>query len=118
VNPESQQTLVPAAAAIAVLVNPDYPDAEAQINEVQGAARALGLQALILKASSERDFDTAFSTVIEQRAGALLEHVVFYWNRDSQRGRFLIQTPCWGTGASMDDATLFGRHPRTRFGAG
>jgi hypothetical protein len=38
--------------------------------------------------------------------------------QDSQKGGFLIQTPCWGTGASMDDATLFGRHSRTRFGAG
>ncbi len=64
--------LVPAATTIAVLVNPDYPDAEAQIKEVQGAARTLGLLAHILKASGERDFDTAFSTVIEQRAGALL----------------------------------------------
>ena len=48
----------------------------------------------------------------------VLEHVVFYQNRDSQRGEFLIQTPCWGTGASMDDATLFGRHSRTRACAG
>jgi hypothetical protein len=24
-----------------------------------------------------------------------LEHIVFAWNRDSQKGRFLIQTPCW-----------------------
>src|SRR5258707_4887887 len=64
--------LVPGATTIAVLVNPNYPDAEAQIKEVQGAARTLGLQLHILKASSERDFDTAFSTVIEQRAGALL----------------------------------------------
>src|ERR1700688_4285089 len=47
-----------------------------------------------------------------------LEHVVFFRNRDSQLGEFLIQTPCWGTGASMDDATLFGRHSRTHTGAG
>jgi putative ABC transport system substrate-binding protein len=64
--------LVPAATAIAVLVNPDYPDAEAQIKEVQGAAGTLGLQAHILKASNEGDLDTAFSAVIEQRAGGLL----------------------------------------------
>ena len=44
----------------------------------------------------------------------LLEHVVFSRNRDSQRGRFLIQTPCWVLGASMDDATLFGGYSRTR----
>jgi putative tryptophan/tyrosine transport system substrate-binding protein len=64
--------LVPGATTIAVLVNPNYPDAEAQIKEVQGAARTLGLQLHILKASSESDFDAAFATVIEQRAGALL----------------------------------------------
>jgi hypothetical protein len=43
-----------------------------------------------------------------------LEHVVFFRNRDSQRGGFLIQTRCWVMGASMDDATLFGGHSRTR----
>jgi putative ABC transport system substrate-binding protein len=55
-----------------VMVNPNYPDAEAQISEVQGAAHTLGLLLHILKASGESDFDPAFATVIEQRAGALL----------------------------------------------
>jgi putative ABC transport system substrate-binding protein len=64
--------LVPGATTIAVLVNPNYPDAEAQIKEVQGAALTLGLQLQILKASSEGDFDMAFTTIIEQRAGGLL----------------------------------------------
>jgi putative tryptophan/tyrosine transport system substrate-binding protein len=64
--------LVPSATTIAVMVNPNYPDAEAQISEVQGAARTLGLPVHILKASSESDFDAAFAKVIEQRAGALL----------------------------------------------
>ena len=53
-------------------MNPDYPDAAAQIEEVQRAARTLGLQSHFLRASSERDFDTVFSTVVERRAGALL----------------------------------------------
>jgi putative tryptophan/tyrosine transport system substrate-binding protein len=64
--------LVPNATTIAVLVNPNYPDAETQIREVQEAARTLGLQLDVLKASSERDFDTAFAILIQQRAGALL----------------------------------------------
>jgi putative tryptophan/tyrosine transport system substrate-binding protein len=64
--------LVPSATTIAVLVNPNYSDAEAQIREVQEAARTLGLQLHILKASSESDFDAAFATVIERRAGAIL----------------------------------------------
>ncbi|MGY4419492.1 2',3'-cyclic-nucleotide 2'-phosphodiesterase (5'-nucleotidase family) [Bradyrhizobium sp. JR6.1] len=32
------------------------------------------------------------------RASVLLEHVVFCRNRDSQKGQFLIQTPCWNGG--------------------
>jgi len=64
--------LVPGTTTIAVLVNPNYPDAEAQTKEVQGAAGTLGLQLHILKASSDGDFEAAFATVIEQRAGALL----------------------------------------------
>jgi putative ABC transport system substrate-binding protein len=64
--------LVPNVKAMAVLVNPDYPDADTQIREVQEAARTLGLQLHILKARSEPDFDTAFATIVQQRAGALL----------------------------------------------
>jgi putative ABC transport system substrate-binding protein len=64
--------LIPNATTVAVLVNPNYPDAETQVREVQDAAPTLGLQLHVLKASSERDFDTAFATLIQQRAGALL----------------------------------------------
>jgi putative tryptophan/tyrosine transport system substrate-binding protein len=56
---------------MAVLVNPDYPDAGIQIKEVEEAARTLGLQLHILKARIESDFDTAFATIVQQRAGAL-----------------------------------------------
>jgi putative ABC transport system substrate-binding protein len=57
---------------MAVLVNPDYPDAGIQISEVQEAARALKLQLHILKARIEPDFETAFPMLVQQRAGALL----------------------------------------------
>jgi putative tryptophan/tyrosine transport system substrate-binding protein len=64
--------LAPNATTIAVLVNPNYPDAESQLREVDEAARTLGVQLLVLKASSEGDFDTVFATIIRQQAGALL----------------------------------------------
>src|SRR5215468_1122345 len=57
--------LVPAATSIAVLVNPNRPGVDAQSAQAQEAARTLGLQLHILKASSERDFDAAFLTLIQ-----------------------------------------------------
>jgi putative ABC transport system substrate-binding protein len=64
--------VVPKAALIGVLVNPTMAAAESQEREARVAARALGLQLLIVSADSERDFDTAFATLAQQRAGALL----------------------------------------------
>jgi len=64
--------LVPTATAIAVLVNPTNPSAEALSRELQTAARALGLQLHVLHASTERDFDTVFATLLQLRAGGLV----------------------------------------------
>ena len=64
--------LVPNVTIMAVLVNPDYPDAETQIKEIEEAARTLRLQLHILKARTESDFEAAFATLVQQRAGALL----------------------------------------------
>jgi putative tryptophan/tyrosine transport system substrate-binding protein len=64
--------LVPAAALIAVLLNPTNANFQTQLRGVQDAARALGQQVSILSASTEGDIDTAFAAVTESRAGALL----------------------------------------------
>jgi putative ABC transport system substrate-binding protein len=60
--------LIPQAKSIAVLVNPNNPETETIVNDVQHAARALGLQTLTLRAESDRDFESAFDTVRQQRA--------------------------------------------------
>ena len=64
--------LVPKAALIGVLVNPSSPNAETVSKDVQAAAHALGLQLYIVNASTERDIDTAFATIVQRGAGALL----------------------------------------------
>jgi ABC-type uncharacterized transport system substrate-binding protein len=64
--------LVPTATTIGLLINPTSPVAEAQSRDLQAAARALGLQLHVLRASNERDIDTAFATFVQQGANALL----------------------------------------------
>jgi putative ABC transport system substrate-binding protein len=65
--------LVPAAAAIALLVNPSNPlQTDAETRELQTAARALGLELHILNASSDGEFDAAFATLLQLGAKALV----------------------------------------------
>ena len=69
---ELLRELVPTATMIAFLVNSTAPLTEQNTKEAQTAAHLLGLQLLVLYASSERDFETAFATLVQQRAGALV----------------------------------------------
>jgi putative ABC transport system substrate-binding protein len=64
--------MVPKATTIAVLTNPNYSDAENQLRDVQEAAARLGVQLVVVRANAENDFDAEFSTVVQQRSGALL----------------------------------------------
>jgi putative ABC transport system substrate-binding protein len=64
--------LVPKAPLIAMLVNPTNPSAEGDIEDVQKAAAAVGQRISVLRASSERDIDAAYETIVQQRANALL----------------------------------------------
>jgi ABC-type uncharacterized transport system substrate-binding protein len=64
--------LVPAAALIAVLLNPTNASFQVQLGGVQETARAVGQRLTILSASSGREIDAAFATAIESRVGALL----------------------------------------------
>jgi putative ABC transport system substrate-binding protein len=63
---------VPKAAIIAALVNPANPNSVSDAREAQDAARFLGLQLHVLNASTEREIDAAFATLLERRAGALV----------------------------------------------
>jgi putative ABC transport system substrate-binding protein len=69
---ELLRELLPAAARIAVLINPAGPNAEPQTRDLQAAARTLGLQIDVLHAGSERDFEPAFAALRELRAGGLV----------------------------------------------
>jgi putative ABC transport system substrate-binding protein len=76
--------LIPQAATVAFLMNPDNPNGALETGVAQAAATSLGLQMLVLSASNESELDATFATMAQQRAGALLiaSDVFFFWRRD------------------------------------
>jgi putative ABC transport system substrate-binding protein len=69
---ELMRELVPKAAVIAMLINPDNPTNEPEARNGEAAALALGQQLFVVRAKSDREVDVAFATMVEHQAGALL----------------------------------------------
>jgi len=63
--------LVPQAATIGILLNPNYPQAESHLRDMQEAARAVGLQIHVLRASTDREIEAAFESVAQHTILAL-----------------------------------------------
>jgi putative tryptophan/tyrosine transport system substrate-binding protein len=78
--------LVPKAVRIAVLVNPaNIPATESQLRDIPEAARAIGLQIQVLKASTSSEIEAAFATLVRDRAEALyVAGDVFFTSRRVQ----------------------------------
>jgi putative ABC transport system substrate-binding protein len=88
--------LLPTTTIMAVLVNPTNAPAfvETEVRQVQAAVHTLGLQMVhVLQASTERDLDSAFSTLIQRRAGGLV-----------------ISADTFFSGKSVELAALASRH--------
>jgi putative ABC transport system substrate-binding protein len=88
--------LLPTTTIMAVLVNPTNAPAtvETEVRQVQAAAYTLGLQMVhVLQASTERELDSAFSTLIQRRAGGLV-----------------ISADTFFSGKSVELAALASRH--------
>ena len=64
--------LIPNAVAFGVLADPAFPDTQSVIADLQAAARTLGLQLVVINASTDSDLETAFATFSQQRIGAVL----------------------------------------------
>jgi putative tryptophan/tyrosine transport system substrate-binding protein len=64
--------LVPSLVVLAVLSNPNNPNAEDHLSDIQTAARASGQQVEVLQASSENEIDAAFARLAQRRNRALL----------------------------------------------
>jgi putative ABC transport system substrate-binding protein len=64
--------LVPAATVIGLLVNPANPNNEIRSKDIEAAARTLGLEVYVLRASTEREIDDVFAGLVQARVGALV----------------------------------------------
>ena len=69
---EVMRELVPPVTIVGVLLNPRNPIVDAQLKDLQQAARLLGLKIIPLNVGSEAEIGAAFATLVEQRGGALL----------------------------------------------
>jgi putative ABC transport system substrate-binding protein len=77
---ELLRELIPQARVIGVLFNPNSPTAENQMRETQDAARTLGLELHVVRASSELDFEPAFAALVQQRVAALVVETSPFFN--------------------------------------
>ena len=85
--------VVPTTHSIALLVNPTSSvNAERLSTNTQTAAHTLGLQLHVLHASTERDLDTVFASLVQMRAGALvINNDAFFLNRTEQLAALTVQ---------------------------
>jgi putative ABC transport system substrate-binding protein len=67
---ELLREMIPKVGVIAVLLNPNNPNAESQSNDVQAAARALDQPILVLRAATDRDLEAALAALVQQKIGA------------------------------------------------
>jgi putative tryptophan/tyrosine transport system substrate-binding protein len=82
---ELLREMLPGVTLIGFLVNPRNPTTQSQTTDVQTAARKLGIDLLILNASSERDIDAAFAAFIEQRVNGVMVGVdALFMSRSDQ----------------------------------
>jgi putative ABC transport system substrate-binding protein len=77
--------LVPKAAIIAFLMDPNWPASVDELPEVEAAARVIGRKLVVVKASSEREFESAFEAIVKASAGALVVSGTPYLTSQSQQ---------------------------------
>jgi putative ABC transport system substrate-binding protein len=71
-NLELLHELLPDKTTVGVLVNPTNPNASSQVNDLQGAARSLGLQLAVFGASTPKEIDDAFGQLTEREIPGLV----------------------------------------------
>jgi putative ABC transport system substrate-binding protein len=83
---ELLREIAPKTGVVGVLVHPLNPETKFQVPRTEIAARALGLQILILNASSESDFVNAFAALSREQSPALLSGRCVIYRRGKSTG--------------------------------
>jgi putative ABC transport system substrate-binding protein len=77
--------LLPNAALFGVLVDPAFSTTQSDIADLQAAARTLGLQLVIVNASTDSDLEPAFASLSQQPVGAVLVSLSTLYTRSTER---------------------------------
>jgi putative tryptophan/tyrosine transport system substrate-binding protein len=77
--------LIPNAAVFGVLTDPANPYTPLIVAELQAAARTLGVQLIVVNASTDSDLEPAFATFSQQRVGAVLVTSITLYNRRTEQ---------------------------------
>ena len=86
--------LIPEAAVIGFLVNPDDPNAESGIKQTQAAADGLGHKLVVAKASTESEIDLALGALAQQQITALFVNaeILFTVTRAKSHAVFTVSS--------------------------
>jgi putative ABC transport system substrate-binding protein len=79
--------LVPAVTVVGALVNPHFPPAARQMQEIEAATRTINRKLFVAKASKDGELDAALASLLQQRVGAFLVAADPYF--DTRRGRII-----------------------------
>ena len=82
--------LLPNAALFGVLADPAFPGIKSNVEDLQAAARTLGLQLVAVNAGTDSDLETAFAVFSQQRVGAVLFGLSSFYNRRMERLATLV----------------------------
>jgi len=77
--------LIPDAALFGVLADPAFPDNPSMIASLQGAARTLGLQLIVVNARTDSDLEPAFATFSQQRVGGVVVGTSTFYDRSTEQ---------------------------------
>jgi putative ABC transport system substrate-binding protein len=105
---ELLRQLVPKAATIGLLVNPNNPNAEDDGKEIKDAGFKVGVRVEILNASSEADIDEAFAKIAQMHADALMVHIDALFN--AQFKKIIALTKQYAV------PTMFANHQAPKYG--